>query len=213
MDALAVDLRNQLERVVVDARAVAESGARVALERLAVSRGAPLEFMTDDDRQLRNRLRAHGRQLGDIRKAETGIQGLEHLANECAYQLWHRLLFGRFLIENRLLIDPTFGVAINIEECEELARERRCSPWDVVVSYTQAMLPEIFPNESPVFQVKFAPETQQTMEQLLGSLPSEVFTASDSLGWTYQFWQTAEKKRVNDRVNSGEKVSGDMLRC
>lgn len=211
MDALAVDLRNQLERVVVEARAVAESGARVALESLAVSRGAPLEFMTDDDRQLRNRLRAHGRQLGDIRNAETGIQGLEHLANECAYQLWHRLLFGRFLIENRLLIEPTFGVTISIEECEELARERRCSPWDVVVSYTQAMLPDIFPYEIPVFQVKFAPETQQTLEQLLGSLPSKVFTESDSLGWTYQFWQTAEKKRVNDRVNSGDKVSGDML--
>lgn len=211
MDAVAVDLRNQLERVVVEARAVAESGARVALESLAVSRGAPLEFMTDDDRQLRNRLRAHGRQLGDIRNAETGIQGLEHLVNECAYQLWHRMLFGRFLVENHLLIEPTYGVAITVDECEELARERGGSPWDVVSSYIQFMLPDIFPYDSPVFQVKFAPETRQTLERLLESLPPEVFIASDSLGWTYQFWQKAEKKRVNDRVNSGEKVSGDML--
>ena len=35
------------------------------------------------------------------------------------------------------------------------------------------------------------------MEQLLADLPVEVFTASDSLGWVYQFWQAKKKDEVN----------------
>ena len=35
-----------------------------------------------------------------------------------------------------------------------------------------------------------------------------MFTASDSLGWTYQFWQTKRKKEVND---SGVKIGADEL--
>jgi len=46
------------------------------------------------------------------------------------------------------------------------------------------------------------------MEKLLAGLPIEVFTADDSLGWVYQFWQTKRKKEVND---SGEKIGADEL--
>jgi len=42
----------------------------------------------------------------------------------------------------------------------------------------------------------------------LADLPAVVFTADDSLGWTYQFWQSAEKKRVNE---SGEKITARTL--
>ena len=31
----------------------------------------------------------------------------------------------------------------------------------------------------------------------MSELPEEVFTASDSLGWVYQFWQTKKKDDVN----------------
>ena len=40
------------------------------------------------------------------------------------------------------------------------------------------------------------------------SLPSEVFLADDSLGWVYQFWQSKEKKRVNE---SGAKIGVEEL--
>ncbi|WP_454294981.1 Eco57I restriction-modification methylase domain-containing protein [Salana multivorans] len=39
-------------------------------------------------------------------------------------------------------------------------------------------------------------------------IPAEVFEAEDALGWVYQFWQTAEKKRVNA---SGNKIGGADL--
>ena len=35
------------------------------------------------------------------------------------------------------------------------------------------------------------------MEHLLAELPLEVFSASDSLGWVYQFWQAKKKDEVN----------------
>ena len=40
------------------------------------------------------------------------------------------------------------------------------------------------------------------------SLPSQVFTADDSLGWVYQFWQSKKKDEVN---KSGQKIDGRTL--
>ena len=46
------------------------------------------------------------------------------------------------------------------------------------------------------------------MERLLAALPTEVFKASDSLGWVYQFWQAKRK----DEVNASEvKIGADEL--
>ena len=39
-------------------------------------------------------------------------------------------------------------------------------------------------------------------------LPGEVFTAEDSLGWVYQFWQSERKDEVNA---SGDKITGETL--
>ena len=52
------------------------------------------------------------------------------------------------------------------------------------------------------------PETRQKLESLLEDLPSEIFTADDSLGWVYQFWQRDEKERVN---RSEVKIGADEL--
>jgi len=208
MPVLSSELRNRLDRVMAAAREVAEEGARSALHALAVHHHEPYGPMTPEQRSLRNRLRAHGRQLGDKRDPRRGTQEIDRLVQECAYQHWHRMLFARFLAENDLLIEPNSGVAITLTECEELARELGEDPWVMASRFAQQDRPQIFRAEDPVLEVMLPPETQQTLERLLADLPSDVFTAEDSLGWTYQFWQSAEKKRVN---NSGEKITGRTL--
>ena len=41
------------------------------------------------------------------------------------------------------------------------------------------------------------PEHQQKLERLVTGLSTEIFTASDSLGWVYQFWQAKKKDEIN----------------
>ena len=208
MGALPTELRNQLSKACVAAREDAEKGARAALQALAVHHHEPHGSMTTEQRALRNRLRAHGRQLGDTRDAKRGTQTIDRLLHECAYEHWHRMLFARFLAENHLLIEPSSGVAITMEECEELARDAGEDPWALASRFAQRMLPQIFRPDDPVLAVGLPPETRQVLERLLADLPSAIFTADDALGWTYQFWQSAEKDRVNA---SGEKITGATL--
>jgi len=208
MAPLPTDLRNQLERAVKNARREAEAGARNALESLAVGRHEPHGSMPPEERTLRNRLRAHGRQLGDVRDKVRGTQSIDRLAHEVAYEHWHRMLFARFLAENGLLIEPETGVAISMEECEELAREAGEDHRSMAAHFAQGSLPQIFRTGDPVLEVTLAPETQQALDKLLDALPAAVFTADDSLGWTYQYWQAEKKKAVND---SGVKIGADEL--
>jgi len=208
MGALPSALRNQLAKVCVAAREAAETGARSALQSLAVHHHEPHGSMTPEQRDLRNRLRAHGRQLGDTRDPKRGTQTIDRLVHECAYQHWHRMLFARFLAENHLLIEPTSGAAITMEECQDLARESGQDPWALASRFAQRMLPQIFRTDDPVLEVALPPETRQTLERLLADLPAAAFTADDSLGWTYQLWQSAEKDRVNA---SGEKITAATL--
>ena len=208
MPVLLTELRNQLSKACVAAREAAQEGAESALKGLAVHHHEPHGSMTPEQRALRNRLRAHGRQLGDTRDAKRGAQTIDRLVHECAYEHWHRMLFARFLAENHLLIEPTSGVAITMEECEELARDADEDPWALASRFAQRMLPQIFRPDDPVLEVGLPPETRQTLERLLADLPAAVFTADDALGWTYQFWQSAEKDRVNA---SGEKITGATL--
>ena len=208
METLSVDLRNQLAKTIQTARRVSEAGAHQAIRMLAVDRGKPHESMAADERALRLRLRAHGRQLGDRRDRETGVQGVGHLAHEVAYEHWHRMLFARFLAENQLLIEPDSDVAVSLAECEELAHEQRQDRWTLASRFAERMLPRIFRTDDPALELKLAPETRQAMERLLESLPAAVFTARDSLGWTYQFWQAERKDAVN---KSGVKIGADEL--
>jgi Eco57I restriction-modification methylase len=207
MATLSRDLRRELERVIIQARRVGVEGAIKALEQLAVANDKPWSSMTDEQKRLRVRLRAHGRQLGDKIDAR-GAQSIRHLAQECAYEHWHRMLFARFLAESNLLIEPKSGVAISLDECRELARQQG-KDWLVLASeFAVRMLPQIFRSSDPVLEISLPPETRNQLEALLKSLPAEVFAADDSLGWVYQFWQSEEKKRVND---SGVKIGADEL--
>ncbi|BBO87501.1 hypothetical protein DSCOOX_06810 [Desulfosarcina ovata subsp. ovata] len=199
MQPLEKSLRNNLEKTIREARDFAEEAARVALEQLGVGESKAYPHLSDDDRKLRRRLRAHGRQLGDGRNAK-GEQGIDRLIEEVAYEHWHRMLFARFLAENNLLMypDPDDPVAITLEECEDLAAdEDAANGWELAARFAARMLPQIFRLDSPVFQLELPPEHQQKLERLVADLALEVFIASDSLGWVYQFWQVKKKDEVN----------------
>ena len=193
-------LRNRLEKSIKDARDIAEAAALAALNQLGVKESKPFEYLTSEQRGLRRRLRAHGRQLGDVRDSSTKIQKIDRLVEEVAYEQWHRMLFARFLAENNLLMypDPDEPIAVTLEECDDLASEEGAkSGWELAARFAAKMLPQIFRPDSPAFELILPPEHEQKLEQLLADLEPEVFTASDSLGWVYQFWQAKRKDQVN----------------
>ena len=94
--------------------------------------------------------------------------------------------------------DPDQPVAVTLEDCEDLAEEEGAkNGWELAARYAAKMLPQIFRVDSPVFSLALPTENQQQLEKILSDLPAEVFTASDSLGWVYQFWQGKRKDEVN----------------
>ena len=152
MPALATSIRNKLEEAVKQARRVAEIAARSALDALAVQEATPYPHMDEPAKRLRNHLRARARQLGDVQDAKDNLT-VEHLAQECGYEHWHRMLFARFLAENNLLIPPDLGTPITLDECKELAKEEKTNLWALAGRYAQTMLPENFRADDPVLQV------------------------------------------------------------
>ena len=209
-------LRSQLEATVKAARDVAEKAARAALARLAVADAKVPEYLVSEaQKALRRRLRAHGRALGDA-KAKDDTQGTQHLMWEVAYEHWHRMLFARFLAENGLLMwEP--GAPLSLDDCRDMVDNHpemlqgamaANSHWQLAGKLAARMLPQVFKPQSPVFELAFAPEHQRELERLLAALPPEVFKASDSLGWVYQFWQAKRKQEVND---SEVKIGADEL--
>lgn len=209
-------LRRALEATVVRARDIAETAASQALTRLSVGEAKAADFLNDQQRQLRTRLRAHGRQLGDSKQAN-GQQSLNKLITEVAYEHWHRMLFARFLEQNHLLMYDEH-TPLTLAECSELVQdsdtardelERRCqSGWELAGVLASKMLPQIFRIDSPVFALEFAPEHQRELERLVTGLAAETFQAQDSLGWVYQFWQSKRKDEVN---RSEVKIGADEL--
>jgi len=208
MQTLSRELRKELERAIVKARNVAEAGARKAIKNLAVHDSKPWDGMGAEERTLRNRLRAHGRQLGDIRDTKKVTQSVEKLVTECAYEHWHRMLFARFLAENDLLIEPETGVAISLEDCQELARGKGEDWIELASSFAEQMLPQIFRKGDPVLELILPPESRSELEEILKGLSRNIFLADDSLGWVYQFWQVEKKKQINA---SEKKIGAEEL--
>jgi hypothetical protein len=203
--------RKLLENTTAAARVLAESACSAALENLAVHEKDYRAHMTVEQRFLRNRLRARGRALGDKRDERTGLQGMYHLKELAAYEHWHRLLFTRFLTENHLLItdEANGSVPITLEECEELAPEMGARDgFDLACRFASLTLPGVFRRDDPVLELPIALNDQVELRKLLAKLPSDCFTADDSLGWTYQFWQAQRKDEVNA---SGKKIGADEL--
>jgi len=199
MPTLDRTLRSRLERTIREARLIAETAAHAALGQLGVDEQTVPAHVAEPQRELRRRLRAHGRQPGDALNGDK-VQNMDRLVEEVAYEHWHRMLFARFLAENNLLMypDPDDPVPVTLEECEDLAAdEGAANGWELAARFAARMLPQIFRLDSPVFQLALPPEHQQGLERLLAALPQEVFSASDSLGWVYQFWQADNKERIN----------------
>lgn len=210
MSSLPTTLRRQLETAIKHARKIAEGGARKALEALAVHEPDPYRFMDDGQRDLRRKLRAQAKQLGDGESlAKPGAYEIKHLVEKLAYDQWHRLLFARYLLENNLLISPEHGVSVSLDDCEELAPSLGLKDaWAVAARFAARELPEIFRADDPAGAVELPVEDRSPLIQLVVGLPMDVFTASDSLGWCYQFWQAERKDEVNA---TGNKIGADEL--
>lgn len=209
---LSKPLRAQLENTVKAARVVAETAASAALDQLGVGEAKAPEYLTMEQRELRRHLRTHGRTVGDQVSRDDKTQSTIHLVREVAYEHWHRMLFARFLAENDLLLwEP--GASVTLLECNEMVEHPATSlgaksGWELAGKLAARMLPQIFKPSSPVFELTLAREHQRDLERLLAGLPPEVFKASDSLGWVYQFWQAKRK----DEVNASEvKIGADEL--
>ncbi len=210
MSALPVPLRRQLESAAKKARKIAEAGARKALEALAVHEPDPYKHMDKEQRRHRKQLQAQASQLGDGEsRTKPGAYEIKHLVEKTAYDQWHRLLFAQFLLENNLLISPDHDVSVSLDDCEELATSMKLKDaWAVAARFAAVELPEIFRVDDPAGAVELPEEDRKQLVQLVKELPVEVFTASDSLGWCYQFWQAERKDEVNA---AGNKIGADEL--
>jgi hypothetical protein len=166
--------------------------------------------MDEKQRDLRRKLRAQAKQLGDGESQSLrGAYELKHLVEKLAYDQWHRLLFARFLLENNLLISPEHGVSVSMEDCEELAPSLGFKDaWSLAAHFAAKELPEIFRADDPAGALELPVEDRKPLIQFVTDLPVEVFTASDSLGWCYQFWQAERKDEVNA---GGSKIGADEL--
>lgn len=210
MSSLPTPLRRQLESAIKQARSIATGGARHALEALAVHEPDPYQHMDEAQRGLRKQLRAQAKQLGDGEsRVKPGAYEIKHLAEKLAYDQWHRLLFARYLLENNLLISPEHGVSVSLDDCEELSASLGLKDaWAVAARFAAKELPEIFRADDPAGAVELSVNDRQPLIALVTGLAVDVFTASDSLGWCYQFWQAEKKQQVND---AGNKIGADEL--
>jgi hypothetical protein len=216
MNALPAPLRRLLENAAKDARDVAEAGALAALNALAVAHAKPFAHLSEADKKLRVALRAQARQLGDAVPKDEAAASVAHLVEKVAYDAWHRLLFTRFLAENRLLQHPG-GANMTLQDCDELIREdlmqaqREFAAPDgrtLAVEFAARMLPAIFRANDPAGKITLPPENRNALFKLIDDLPRDVFLADDSLGWCYQFWQARRKDAVN---RSGRKIGANEL--
>jgi hypothetical protein len=199
MSVLSAGQRKALSDVVADAREVVEAACAQRIAALAVAADRAPDTLSDDERRLRRGLRARARQLGTV----------DALINEAGFEHWHRMLFTRYLADNNLLVDDQSGQPVTIDEVAQYAAELgEPDMWEVAARFAAAMLPGLFRRDDPVLRMRLPVETRQRLEDLLSSLPADVITAEDSLGWVYQYWQARRKDEVN---RSESKIGGAVL--
>jgi hypothetical protein len=206
---LPTALRRTLEKTIKEARVVAKEGASDAIRRLGVAQSKAPAYLSETDKDLRRRLRAHARALGDTFDRSLETQEIKKLVEGAAYAHWHRMLFARFLAERGLLRHPEHNVPVTLGDCREpAAAEGLSDSWAVAERYAAAMLPAVFRIDDPVLALELDPVHTQKLNRLVTDLDAEIFQAEDSLGWTYQFWRAAEKDAVN---KSEVKIGADEL--
>lgn len=157
MHTLDTVLRRELENTICEARASAEAAARDLLEQLGVGAKASFLHLSEDEQDLRNKLRRYGNLVGDAQH-DDAAQALNSLIEDIAYQHWHRMLFSRFLAENNLLMDddPVSPVSLSLEDCNDRAISLGArSGWELAARYASHLLPQIFQGDSPAFLLDF----------------------------------------------------------
>lgn len=206
---LATSLRRALEKTIKEARIVAEAGASDSIRRLGIAGGKSPTYLSDEEKELRRRLRAYARTLGDRLDKNSDEQEVKRLIEAAAYAHWHRMLFARFLAERGLLRHPEHNVPVTLEDCREIAQEEGANDaWVVAERYAASMLPAVFRIDDPVLSLALDAAQNQALHRLVTDLDDEIFQAEDSLGWTYQFWRAAEKDDVNKK---GDKIGADEI--
>jgi hypothetical protein len=199
VSVLLAGQRKALSDVVAGAREVVESACAQRITALGVASDRVPDVLDEGERVLRRGLRARARQLGSV----------EALAAEAGFEQWHRMLFARYLADNGMLVDDQTGQSVTIDEIAEYAAELgEADMWELAARFAAAMLPGLFRQDDPVLQLRLPIETRQKLEDLLSSLPPEIITAEDSLGWVYQYWQSRRKDDVN---RTGNKIGGADL--
>ena len=206
---LPTTLRRALERTVKGARLIAEEGARDAIRRLGVADSRAPSYLNEEEKELRRRLRAHARALGDAFDRSRETLETSRLVEAAAYAHWHRMLFARFLADRGLLRNPEHDVPVSLDDCRELAEiEGLTDPWIIAERYAASMLPAVFRIDDPVLSIELDLVPRQNLHGMVTGLDAAVFQTEDSLGWTYQFWRAAEKNAVN---KAGVKIGADEL--
>ena len=195
-NVLNADQRNYLDGTIQQARVAAEKGAADALLALAVAHKDRPAYLSGPDNELRKALREKARQLGDDTAPK--VADLTNLVRDVAYEQWHRMLFARFLEENGLLRPPRSATRPLTPRRLRRPRRRRGRARRLV-GWPPASPPRCCPASSGSTtrpsRCASPPKHRHALERILAALPSEVFATEDALGWVYQFWQTAEKKR------------------
>ncbi len=215
MAALDRDARKLLETTEEAARDAAERAVQAVFDRLALDEVlAPVSLRNDPFRLiLRERARQLGRGYAEgevvLESNEAVRKGAPYLKEELAYEIWHRMLFARFLAENGQLIHPEYG-ALSLADCAGLAEEAGDGrdAWDVAAEVAASRLPGLFGAAGLSARLTLAPEDKQALERLIERLPGELFRAPDALGWVYQYWQKKKKEEVN---KSERKIGGADL--
>jgi hypothetical protein len=203
--------RGVLERAVLAARSMAEGAVRKRFASLDLTRAAAPAGMSAEDRSLRTALRHCAADLGRGRvNANYGFDravevGVPFLVEELAYDTWHRMLFARFLLENELLTDPDYGMVFSLYDLSDLAADGGLDRWELAARFASQRLPGLFHLTTPL---QLALEDRQDLTRILEGLEGELFLASDSLGWVYQYWQSHRKDEINA---SGQKITGATL--
>lgn len=77
MAALKSELRKDLERVIIKARNLVVADVTDRLKELNVHEGKR-GALSETQAKLRVRLRAHGKQIGDVRNSQSEAQQIDH---------------------------------------------------------------------------------------------------------------------------------------
>lgn len=168
-------------------------------------------------------------------RVEAGVsrsESVREFVRESAYTWANRLLAlrcmeARELIDEAILQKDAYG-GRSLEHHRMIQRDPsltqteddgRFAMLNKVFTEQAQRLPMLFDPSAPAIALRPSPSTlKQCLDWLSGTVQvrsqmrasDAIFQAADSLGWTYQYWNTEEKDRVFEKVRTvkGAKIAG-----